>query len=166
MVYQVKDLSEITNPQDTDYALVNKEKQQKTYIYKNSSWEEVNSEININGYELMKTAVLQMSDYNLAQIEQAKNEIIKFREKNPAQYYMMLNRDYNYYTLFNYDKTNNIPEDKFEEAVMDCILNQGSIKNIGFEKGTNKLEYWVKTDENNCSVGYLFPYDEGVVNFH
>lgn len=138
----------------------------KSYVYNKNNWEEVSGKFSINEYELMKTAVIQLSDYNQAQIEQAKNKIIKFREQNPAQYYMMLNRDYNYYTLFNYDKNNTNPKDKFEEAVMDCILVQGKVKAVDFKDKTDKIEFWVQTDEETCSVGYVFPYDEGVVNFH
>ena len=166
MVYQVKDLNEINKPNNGDFALVGDEKACQSYVYHNNSWDEVKGEANFTEYELMKTAVLQLPTYNQAQLEQAKNEIIKFKENNPSDYYMMLNRDYNYYTLFQYDKNNHKKEDKFEQAVLECIMSQGEVKSISYPKGDMKLEYWVKTDTDECSVGYIFDYTEGVVKFN
>jgi hypothetical protein len=109
---------------------------------------------------LAKTAIAQLPTYNIAQLERAKALIQKFKETMQAKYYMLLNRDLNYYTLFNMNSNSN---EKFEDVVIECIQNLGEVKNIGLAEANTHIEYWIQTPDKECFVGYLFVYDEGVV---
>lgn len=167
MIHEAKSLDMIQNPEVKDLAHIGEPGNYKDYIYtENGEWEEMNIGLNMNQYDLYKTTVVQLPTLNMAQIEQAKGDIVRFREEHSNIYYMMLNRDINYYTLFVYDENNNIKEDKFENAVVDCIKAQGEIKAISYQEDNNAIEFWVKTSDDACSVGYLFGYDEGVVKYN
>ena len=76
---------------------------------------------------------------------------------------MLLCRDFNYYTIFNYDSMLSFPD--FSSAVCTIITELGDVYSIDLlEDGA--MEIWIKpTGEESPYAFYLFPYDAGVVYY-
>jgi hypothetical protein len=99
----------------------------------------------------------------------AKQVIKNFVNEKLANYYMLLNHDNRYFTLFNF-KSGVISELKvnvMSDDVIECMQNFGfGIIDI-FEDTTGEaLEVWVKNLETEAVYMYLlFPYDFGVLEY-
>lgn len=85
------------------------------------------------------------------------------------QYFMLLGRDVNYYTLFTAIHTDENAASAFATEVMECLKNLGEIKAIDRDDVTKtNIEIWITTEEEKEKSKesfclYLFPYDEGVI---
>jgi len=80
------------------------------------------------------------------------------------KYYMLLCKDYNYYTVFEYKSGCG---ESFVYVVLDIIKSLGNIHSIEIN-GDGILEIWIApNDDENQEIYafFLFPYDNGVVNF-
>lgn len=143
--------------------------EEKTYVCnERGEWEEVDAgdcQLNMNLYELNKTAVASLPDLKTSQLEIMKSKIAQFRNDLKADYYMLLGKDLNYYTVFDMLRTSN---ETLEEVVYDCLNYLGSIKSFEylnqFDSSDTKgsMEFWVVDDEG-AHVLYLFDYSEGVI---
>ena len=79
-------------------------------------------------------------------------------------HYMLLCKDYNYYTIFEDDSMLNMPN--FGVAVSEIITNLGKVISIDFTESKDAIEIWLIPDgEESAFAFYLFPYDAGVVYY-
>lgn len=81
-------------------------------------------------------------------------------------HYMLLNREYNYYTIF--EPHYEIPEQPkdFTDAVLEIVEELGPIYSI--DKFADRIEFWIKpsgSEYDTPIVFILFPYDAGVVYY-
>lgn len=112
-------------------------------------------------------AVSKLPD--LEDFDEAKETIQKFvdsEENRFKKYYMLLNNDKRYYTVFHRhtlgDFYNVIIEEYIPDVLIECLQNIGTIKM--FEPIENeRIECWVNTPDDGCIVYLFFPYDEGVI---
>lgn len=89
--------------------------------------------------------------------------------KNNGNYYMLLNNELHYYTIFHNHKYAGFPDDDpidlddFWSELLDTLKYAGTIKEM--EVDTNGAwSIWIDWhDEGTCHCFYLFPYDGGVV---
>ena len=77
-------------------------------------------------------------------------------------YYLMLCRDYHYYTVFPYEPK--ITADSFGKSVLDCLADVGKIKTLDQNEEQGAIEIWMSINDN-IYMFYLFGYDAGVVDF-
>jgi hypothetical protein len=90
-----------------------------------------------------------------------KREIIrKYCDEMKAEYYMLLCRDINYYTVFRVDLK--LADETIDDALIDCANYIGTIKSVGLTEDEQAIELWM-THEDDTYVAYFFPYDEGVI---
>lgn len=143
--------------EENEFALVKDE--QKIYQYKNGSWNEYKSEqgLGVTLYEINKMAVAQLPDLDDDKIDAIKKDL-KARLK--SEYYMLLCRDANYYTVFIRDENLDVP--RFEDEVIECLKALGRIRAIDFEDD-DAVECWVMDVNDVAHVAYLFRYNEGVI---
>lgn len=108
-----------------------------------------------------KNVMKQVKPANEEKIEEIKKELIKFENKFKAnKYYMLLCKDYNYYTIFH--KTGTFVYKSFSLAVLDILSEIGDLIAGATTADKNAVELWIKiADEAYCF--YLFPYDKGIV---
>ena len=136
------------------------EDEAKGYIYLNGRFvpKEIKSEgnLNLSLYEMNKQLISQLKDISK---EDALEKIYQFYEHTPQGYYMLLNHENKYFTLFE-KNTNGF--DTFGSTVLYCINNIGKIKTI--DVYDDRLEIWI-TIKDNIFDYLLFPYDEGVVKY-
>lgn len=119
----------------------------------------------ISLYELNKQIISEFTPYDSKKIKEKKKELTKYIESNDKnKYFMLLGKEISYYTLFS--KRNKGKD--FATALIDCLINIGDILDISeqYESNGKNIEIWVKLkDKDEVTCLFLFPYDEGVVNF-
>lgn len=124
----------------------------------NQVW--VDSGLQLTLYDMNKQIIAQQPSMSDSDIQR---EIINnFRGLNPGKYYMLLCNDIKYFTLFCYDKDADEP---FENLMLECISNVGTIHDISLTNDSTALEIWVNLPNDDLVAMYLFNYDAGVVYY-
>lgn len=102
------------------------------------------------------------------ELDGAKRVVKNFIQDSKANYYMLLNHDNRYFTLFSFrseksEATNLI----MAQDVIECMDNCGfGIIDINPNETGDALEVWVKDLETEAVFMYmLFPYDFGVIEY-
>ena len=116
----------------------------------------------MNLYELNKQAMAKIPALTKEQIEEKKELLYKYYTYNVNQCFMLLCKDISYYTLFRIDDDGNAP-DKFEDVVIECAQDIGTLISVEEEKDAGSIEIWVKPEDGEPLVMYLFGYDKGVI---
>ena len=129
-------------------------------------WVELNIDnkgIDFNLYELNKNVINQLEPMTHNDIAMSMKEIMNYYYNTNNIYHMLLCRDFNYYTIFNYDSMLTFPD--FAGAVCTIITELGEVYSI--EKTEDgAMEIWIKPEGENMPYAfYLFPYDAGVVYY-
>ena len=142
--------------------------EQKFYVYTgNRIWTEIKIDkdtgLKLNLYDLNKSIISQLKPLEKAEIFGKAQSIRDLRHNSKNKHYMLLCRDYNYYTIF-VEKEN----DEFynlSDAVLTVAFELGKVYSI--EKTEDgAIEFWIKpTGEEEPYAFYLFPYDAGVVYY-
>lgn len=146
-------------------------------MWTGTEWTEIkadtNSEVTMSAYDINKQVIDQLPALTPEAIEERKGVIGGFVNNTDNEYYMLLCRDKNYYTLchrvahMNPSPADNVrqysewPNEIIttEDLVIECARCLGEIKSI--EQVDGAIEIWV-TDPFDTYVMYFFPYDGGV----
>lgn len=112
----------------------------------------------MNMYEFNQIGYSSVPDMTTEELNKAKKNLKTFLQNNIADYYLLLNNESHYYTVFNYVNTLKFKE--MTETIMEIVLELGPIKAIEIED--DKVEFWIMY-ENECKVFYLFDYTQGVI---
>jgi len=162
-VKDFKMLEALPNHSPEELALV--EDENKVYIYKDE-WVEYNPEdggLTVSLYDVNKLAMPNLPDLTDEEIDEAKHMIAQFVGPK-TQFWMLLNNEKHYYTVFWIQhKSNILLMQRIEDEVIECLKEIGAIKSI--EKvDDNTIEAWViDKDDLEAYAYYLFNYDKGVV---
>lgn len=149
-------------PKDNELAVC--EDTRQAYVGKNGKWEpmDAKSEVKVNLYEINKTAMAQMKPLNLKQRLEAVQIINEFcGGATSDNYYMLLCKDLNYYTIFTV-RNNNIGSTPIASTVLKCAEDMGQIVSVEKNNDMNSIEIWVK-DKNDAYCMIFFDYTAGVV---
>lgn len=134
---------------------------------------DTNSEIQMTAYDINKQVIDQLPALTEEELEDKKDIIGQFVKDTNNEYYMLLCREKNYYTLchrvpgMNPSPADNVrqysewPNEIIttEDLIIECSRCLGEIKSIELVDGA--VEIWV-TDPFDTYVMYFFPYDGGV----
>ena len=131
-----------------------------------TGWSLINVEgkgLELNLYDLNKNIIEQLDPLTTNEVSMKMGLINEYYQKANNTYHMLLCRDFNYYTIFNYDSMLTFPD--FAGAVCTIITELGDVYSIELlEDGA--MEIWIKpTGEESPYAFYLFPYDAGVVYY-
>lgn len=163
-VKDFKTLKALQNHDEGELALV--ERGNKIYVYKDDKWVKYDSNdktLTVSLYDINKMAMPNLPDLTDEQINEAKRMVAKFITPN-STFWMLLNNEKRYYTVFQLTKDKNILlAKKIEDEFIDCLQEIGTIKSVE-QVDENTIEAWVidKTDSEAYAY-YLFNYDKGVV---
>ena len=129
-------------------------------------WRLINVEtkgLELNLYDLNKNIIEQLNPLTMNEVSMKMSLINEYYQNANNTYHMLLCRDFNYYTIFNYDSMLTLPD--FADAVCTIIAELGDVYSIELlENGA--MEIWIKpTGEESPYAFYLFPYDAGVVYY-
>ena len=131
-----------------------------------TGWSLINVEgkgLELNLYDLNKNIIEQLNPLTTNEVSMKMGLINEYYQKANNTYHMLLCRDFNYYTIFNYDSMLTFPD--FAGAVCTIITELGDVYSIELlEDGA--MEIWIKPiGEESPYAFYLFPYDAGVVYY-
>ena len=163
-VKDLKTLKALQNHSEGELALV--ERGNKIYVYKEDKWVKYDPKdggLTVSLYDVNKMAMLNMPDLTEEQIDEAKKMIANFVSRD-STFWMLLNNEKRYYTVFQLTKNKAIILIKnIEDEVIDCLQEIGTIRSIE-QVDENTIEAWVidKMDSEAYAY-YLFNYDKGVV---
>lgn len=96
------------------------------------------------------------------------NELLKAKpklenylaSKKHEKYFMMLNHEKKYYTIYTYKEGNFLPA-IMAQTMIDVAKTLGKLKAI--EVNDNMVEFWISDDSDNCYLYAMFPYSKGVI---
>lgn len=134
-----------------------------------------NTEIQVSLYQLNRQLVAQMPDMTEEQLLFARESVKDWLAHNTDNYYMLLNNDLHYYTLFHCKSTYADEEtyNGFWAELMDVFHSMG--RGIHPQNGHLKIvevdtngmvacwATWDDGEDNLPHCFYLFPYGQGVV---
>ena len=109
-------------------------------------------------YEMNQIGYNQLPTMSKTQIQEATKELEQFLIKHDSKYYMMLNVDGRYYTLYTYNQEHDVQ--KMAAEMVDVVKTLGFLK--GIEVKENMVEFWIKND-GVCSMYGMFDYSKGVI---
>ena len=117
----------------------------------------------MNLYDLNKNVINQLDPLTPGEITMKMSLFKDYYDKADNLYHMLLCRDFNYYTIFNYNSMPNTPD--FSSMICTIITELGEVYSIELlEDGA--MEIWIRpTGEESPYAFYLFPYDAGVVYY-
>ena len=122
-------------------------------------------DMGLNVYEFNKNIMKQLPV--IEDLKGVRETLIKYIQETPAkQYLMMLCREQNDYTLFNFN--NNRFNNQFDQDVIECMENRGfGIVNAEIIDDGMAMEIWVKEpgQMENADLYYLFPADQMVIEY-
>lgn len=123
-------------------------------------WQEAPANLTLNSYELNKQIIGQLETLGKDELAEKRELIANFKRECNAQFYMLLCRDINYFTVFQVVEKD--ADDILQDAVIECAKVIGQIKAIDLTEGKDAIELWM-TYEEETYVAYFFPYDSGVI---
>lgn len=165
IVSNVAELNSLQDVSEGDLIFVDDAKQ--VYAYANGEVMPISSDANLNLslYDLNKNIISQLDPLDLNEIGEKLSLFRDFYNKTNNKHYMLLCKEYNYYTIFEYEHMLQFPD--FAEAVSNIISELGDVYSIENDSTGEAIEIWIKPEgEETPLVFYLFPYDQGVVYFY
>lgn len=145
----------------------------RMYVYtKDNGFSEVkvngNSSLNLNLYDLNKSAVAQLPALTNEEIHIKCDEFTKaIHEEYKDRYYMLYGKEIGYFTLFHMNDVHknylNITYHPIGVELEECLTNLSSdIKSIDYNDDGTALEIWLEYNGDIICM-YFFPYDSGVI---
>ena len=164
MIEQVEKLEDILEPYHGQTVWCSDE--DKVYRFDViEGWQEIpegaDVGFNMNIYEMNKQIIGQLEILDDVAMKEKSEFVRNFIGKWNHQYYMLLCRELNYYTLFHIDLKN--ADETVEDVLFECAGVIGDIKSIEATSDECAIEIWVTNRDNETYAMYFFPYDNGVV---
>lgn len=117
-------------------------------------------DIKMTAYDINKQIIGQLPIMDKTAIAEKKKTIREFVSNKQNQFYMLLCREVNYYTVFAIDVK--LADECVDDVVIECAADLGLIKSIEPTEDGNAIEIWVSNSEDTYAM-YFFPYDAGVI---
>lgn len=117
----------------------------------------------MNVYDLNKAGYTSLPNLSEDELDAALDIIVQYLTTFDSNYYMLLNHDNRYFTLFTYKDFNNHDYYKMAQEIMDIAKGLGSIKSI--ERNGGLIEFWIMGAlDEDCKMYAFFDYAIGVVD--
>ena len=112
-------------------------------------------------YDINKNIMSKMEKLSNPALMNKLKKVEQYFNENKV-YFMLLCADRRDYTLFRLVEDNAPAE--AASILKECLMNRGEVLEIEKVEETNAFEIWLRIDDEPFCY-YLFPYDEGVVEF-
>lgn len=161
---EVKDLKTLRklkyNNKKNETALV--KENNVLYKWNGETWKTAGKPgINASLYQINQAIYTSMPELSEEEIIKRKEIIFNYTvDFYNSNYFMLLNNENRYYTLFDTGNGEKAPN-AVEDEVINCLHELGAIKEIELTD-QNTIECWV-TKDNISSVYYFFDYSQGVI---
>lgn len=110
-------------------------------------------------YEMNQLGYANLSTMNKQEVRASAIKVADFLKSHDSKYYMMLNAEGRYYTLYVYKDVCHSPE-KMAAEMIDVAQSLGNLKAI--EIHDDMVEFWIE-NLSVCSMYAVFNYDQGVI---
>lgn len=110
----------------------------------------------MNLYEINQSAYSNVPPMKEENILTVVHEYIL---SNPSTYYMMLNHDIHYFTVFNNTRRS---IQRISEAIVKIAMELGEVVDVINNTDNHMLEIWIRKDNKALMFG-TFNYERGVV---
>ena len=144
------------------------QKENKTYVNTVLGWQEVELEQTLNAgnlYDLNKDAIQQLSDLSPNEQRKLVYEINHFVNKTANNYYMLLSNELKYYTLLVHEPTDKRADFWYCGKGVNDLLLEINKAIITYDIYDDRVEIWVRDNNNEAQLYIFFPYDGGVVTY-
>ncbi len=161
IVPSYKALLALKRPEENEIVLVSDTR--RIYQYHNKEWVLYEPQKpTMSLYQINKQAMAQAETFTEKSIFLAKKDIQKWKNgMSDCKYFFLLSHDLRYYTAL---IVNPESKTKFEDVVIECLESIGDIKGIGTTEEKDAVEFWVvPKGSQEAFIGYLFPYNKGVI---
>lgn len=149
-----------SSPKEGEQALI--EDTHELYEVKNGKWQKCgDTKVSMSLYDINKQAVASLPPIDEEMIKEKEKLIADFLSEVHDDYYMLLCRDLNYYTMFAIQPLDKVLPDA-EKEIIACIKDLGTPLSIERDPEAKLIEIWFKCIDGTF-VAYLFPYGKGVV---
>lgn len=111
-------------------------------------------------YELNQAGYNSLPELKDDRLHEAEKKLYDYLITYDANYYMMLNHDKKYFTIFTYKKDTHI-QTWMVDVMIDIARSLGTLKSI--EIAPNMVEFWITDEFGICNMYAMFPYDQGVI---
>lgn len=112
-------------------------------------------------YEVNKQAYNQLPAMSNKDMAIAHKKLLTWlKERREFNYFMMLNHELRYFTLYTYGKDMPVPV-HLASTIMEIVQTLGELKGIEITDH-GMVEFWI-VKNNECHMYALFPYDQGVI---
>lgn len=109
-------------------------------------------------YEINQAAYSNLSKMTKADVQKAAEKLEEFLTKHDAKYYLMLNVEGRYYTMYTYNQEHDVKKMAYE--MIDVAKTLGFLKGIQVEK--DMVEFWIQNGKT-CEMYAMFDYTKGVI---
>jgi hypothetical protein len=131
----------------------------------------VQGDVSMSLYEINQTLMNQVTPLNEDQKRELANQLNSFAQKHPDNnYFMMLCREVNYYTILT-PATNNPDFSSFGNAII-TLAKEWNMEIAAGDDFDDRFELWLRksgfeegSEEVQAHCYLIFPYDEGVVTY-
>lgn len=111
-------------------------------------------------YDVNKSIINSMKKLSSEEIEEKTKEMITFIEQHLDNYYMLLCRERNDYTIFHKASEDN---SVIIKELLECLDFRGTIKGLDATSDGYAYEIWITSEENESYCYYFFPYGIAIV---
>ena len=167
VVTNLKTLKALKNHTNGELAYVKETKEIYTWVEEKNEWIKVEAAngqgLELNLYDLNKSIISQLTPMTKEEIFSKEDMLNDYRYFSENTHYMLLCKDFNYYTIFSYSVMPSF--ETFGKAIITIISELGEIYSIE-QLQDGAIEIWIKpVEEESPYAFYLFPYDAGVVYY-
>lgn len=110
-------------------------------------------------YDLNKAGYAALPKLSKAGWEEARNTLLQFVTTFNSDFYMLLNNDLHYYTIFTW-QSGSYDWHAMVDTIIEIVKDLGKVKAI--ERNGDNVEIWIEQD-GDCNMYVLFDYERGVV---
>lgn len=119
-------------------------------------------ELNQAGYAAMpkmaKSKIIEKQD----KVSEWLKDIVKTYDSETNIYFMLLNNDLHYYTLFNWLASGGGTDDTVAREIFSIVKDLGTLKSIELNDD-GAWEFWITSPDATTNVYCLFDYTRGVI---
>lgn len=142
------------------------EKEDAIYCFNNGEWQELKQPekapaVGVPSYEIMKTLAEVLDKMEDKEIQEKKELITDWKKQFKDRFFMLLGTEISYYTIFEQSTVYEVSN--LAEGVIECLINLGDILYIEENDDRTAIEIWIRQEELEPTILYLFPYNRGVV---
>lgn len=112
-------------------------------------------------YKLNQQAYAKFPELKDDELKEVKMDLYDYLASKPnVNYFMMLNHEKRYYTVYTYGKDGLAPL-RMADTMVEVAQTLGVLKAI--EVRADMVEFWISDKAGECHMYAAFPYDQGVI---